>query len=75
MDLCETGCCYGFGIELTKHILQLALVIILIDDLDLLERNLRPLILQHLEYFHILLGRNSLECADVLAGLKIDATT
>jgi len=48
VDLSKTGCCYGFGIELTKHIFQLALEVILIYDLDLLKRNLRPLILQHL---------------------------
>jgi hypothetical protein len=75
VDLSEAGCCYGFGIELTKNIFQLALEVILIDDLDLLEWNLRPLILQHLEDFHILLGCYPLQRADVLAGLEIDAAT
>jgi hypothetical protein len=75
VDLCETGCSYGLGIELTKHILQLALEVILIHDLDLLKRYLRPLILQHLEDFHIFLGGDSLQGADVLAGLEIDAAT
>ena len=75
MDLCQTGCSYGFGIKLTKHILQLALEVVLINYLDLLERYLRPLILQHLEDFHILLGRDSLQGADILPGLEIDAAT
>lgn len=74
MDLCETGCCYGLGIELTEHILQLALEVILIHDLYLLERYLRPLVLQHLEDLHIFLWRDSLQGADVLPGLEIDAT-
>jgi len=75
VDLSETGCCYGFGIEFTKHIFQLALQVVFIDDLYLLKRNLRTLILQYLEDFHILLGRYPLQCADVLAGLEIDAAT
>jgi hypothetical protein len=74
MNLSQTCSSYSLSIELAEHIFNLALEVILIDNLDLLIWELRAPILEYFQHLDILFRSYSLKGTDILPSFKVYPT-